>query len=58
MKCVQIGVVFTKVVAYKPNNYKLNNLKLNNYNFKYQTYLLGKSRCHDLSKGILTYVLS
>jgi hypothetical protein len=64
MKCVQTGVAFSKVVAYKAsfnnlklNNLKLNNLKLNNLklnNLKYQNYRLGKIGFHDLFKGILT----
>jgi hypothetical protein len=57
MKCIQTGVAFTKVVAYKAS-YKLNKLKLYNFNFKFLSYYLGKIRFHDSFKGILTYVLS
>jgi len=47
----------TSVAFFSLNNYNYNH-KLNNLNFKYLTYLLGKSGSHDLFKGILTYVLS
>ena len=54
MKCVQAGVAFTKVVAYRAsfNNLKLNNFKLNN--LKYQNYRLDKTGFHSSFKGILT----
>jgi len=53
----------TSVAFFSLNNYNYNynynyNHKLNNLNFKYLTYLLGKSGSYDLFKGILTYVLS
>ena len=54
MKCVQIGVAFTKAIVHKPNKYKINNLNFNNLNFKFLTYLLGKIGFRDLFKGILT----